>query len=76
MFYQLGERALQVPMRLFAANRASLLKRLRAVPELPKSAIVVLEGGKAQTRHCTDHEDLFRQVSPIWASLTAQDDLI
>lgn len=52
-----------MPMRLFATNRANLLKRLRAVSELPKAAIVVLEGGKTQTRHCTDHEDLFRQES-------------
>lgn len=61
-YYQLGEKALKVPMRLFALNREKLLDRLRKVPNLPKSSIVILEGGKAEMRHCTDHEKLFRQV--------------
>lgn len=61
-YYQLGEKALKVSMQLFALNRKNLLDRLRKDPNLPKSAVVVLEGGKSQYRHCTDHEDLFRQV--------------
>lgn len=61
-FYQLGDKALKVSMQLFAVNRKSLVERLRKVPDLPKSAIVILEGGKTETRHCTDHEHLFRQV--------------
>lgn len=61
--YQLGDKALKVSMSLFAANRQHLLKRLRALPNLPKSSIVVLEGGKSATRHDTDHEDVFRQES-------------
>ena len=61
-YYQLGEKALKVPMRLFALNREKLLDRLRKVPNLPKSSIVILEGGKVDMRHCTDHEKLFRQV--------------
>ena len=60
--YQLGEKALKVSMNLFALNRQNLLNRLRKLPNLPKSSIVVLEGGKSQTRHDTDHEDVFRQV--------------
>lgn len=62
-YYQLGEKALKVPMRLFALNRERLLDRLRNVPDLPKSSIIILEGGKVETRHCTDHEHLFRQVA-------------
>lgn len=62
-YYQLGEKALKVPMRLFALNREKLLDRLRKVPNLPKSSIVILEGGKVDMRHCTDHEKLFRQES-------------
>ena len=61
-FYQLGEKTLKVSMKLFAHNRKSLLDRLRKLNDLPKSSIVVLEGGKSETRHCTDHEKLFRQV--------------
>lgn len=61
-FYQLGEKALKVSMQLFAINRKSLVERLRKLPNLPKSAIVILEGGKVENRHCTDHEKLFRQV--------------
>lgn len=61
-YYQLGDKAIKVSMKLFALNRKSLLDRLRKVPNLPKSAIVILEGGKTETRHCTDHEHLFRQV--------------
>jgi len=63
--YQLGEKALKVSMSLFALNRQNLLNRLRKLPNLPKSSFVVLEGGKSQTRHDTDHEDLFRQVKFI-----------
>ena len=62
--YQLGENALKVSMRLFALNRQNLVERLKkSVPNLPKSSIVLLQGGKAATRHCTDHEELFRQES-------------
>lgn len=62
--YQLGENALKVSMKLFALNRKNLVDRLKkCVPNLPKSSIVLLQGGQATTRHCTDHEDLFRQES-------------
>ena len=62
-FFQLGEKTLKVSMQLFAHNRKNLLDRLRKLTDLPKSSIVLLEGGKVETRHCTDHEKLFRQVS-------------
>lgn len=61
--YQLGDKSLKVFMKLFATNRKNLVERLRKVPGLPKSSVVVLQGGKAQHRHCTDHEELFRQES-------------
>lgn len=61
-YYQLGDKALKVSMQLFKINRTNLLNRLRKQPDLPISAIVLLEGGKSTTRHCTDHEDIFRQV--------------
>lgn len=62
-YYQLGDKALKVSMQLFALNRNNLVERLRKVADFPKSAIVVLEGGKSEYRHCTDHEILFRQVN-------------
>jgi Xaa-Pro dipeptidase len=61
-FYQLGEKSLKVSMKLFANNRKNLVERLRKVKNLPKSSLVLLEGGKSEMRHCTDHETLFRQV--------------
>ena len=61
-FYQLGNKALKVSMQLFALNRSNLLSRLRKDADLDKSSIVLLQGGEAETRHCTDHEPLFRQV--------------
>lgn len=60
--YQLGDKALKVSMKLFALNRKNLLDRLRAHPNLPKSSVILLQGGEAKFRHCTDHEELFRQV--------------
>lgn len=62
--YQLGSDSLKVSMKLFANNRTSLLARLRATnPDLPKSSIILLAGGKGMTRHCSDHEEIFRQES-------------
>ena len=60
--YQLGEKALKVSASLFVKNRQNLLKRLRSLPNLPKASVVVLEGGRSENRHDTDHEDVFRQV--------------
>ena len=68
MFYQLGEKALKVSMKLFALNRKNLVQRLRKVPDLPKSSLVLLQGGFSTNRHCTDHEDIFRQVKSIFNS--------
>ena len=45
--YQLGADALKVSMKLFAFNRQALLARLKKTnPDLPKSSIILLQGGK------------------------------
>lgn len=62
--YQLGNDALKVSMKLFGLNRKNLVDRLKkAVPNLPSNSIVLLQGGKSETRHCSDHEPVFRQES-------------
>ena len=58
----MGLETLSVPMRLFALNRERLCERLQALQDVPPSSIVLLEGGKQETRYCSDHEPLFRQV--------------
>lgn len=62
--YQLGEDSIKVSMKLFAINRKNLIDRIKkSTNNLPKSSIILLEGGKSTNRHCTDHEDIFRQES-------------
>ncbi|KAB1209303.1 Xaa-Pro dipeptidase [Morella rubra] len=56
----------QVPMELHVANREKLLKSLRqhlAELSCPLHGFVFLQGGEEQTRHDTDHIELFRQES-------------
>ncbi|XP_018819043.1 xaa-Pro dipeptidase [Juglans regia] len=56
----------QVPMELHVTNREKLLKSLRHdLSELsrPLHGFVFLQGGEEQTRHDTDHIELFRQES-------------
>ena len=53
-------------MRLFSLNRERLIDRLKQVPEVPKDgAVVLLEGGKQETRYCSDMDTLFRQVGVL-----------
>jgi len=47
---------------MFKQNRDRLCERLRKNPKVPKGAIVVLQGGEADTRNCSDNEPVFRQV--------------
>jgi Xaa-Pro dipeptidase len=61
--FQLGDKSLKVAMRLFALNRRNLIERLKKNSKLPKSSIVLLQGGQSKFRDCTDHEELFRQES-------------
>ncbi|GJP45675.1 hypothetical protein CLOM_g11526 [Closterium sp. NIES-68] len=59
-----GKRTLKVPVSLFNENRQKLAGRMRARLEgWNVHAIVLLQGGESQFRHCTDHEELFRQES-------------
>ena len=51
-----------VPMVMFKQNRDRLCERLRKNEKVTKGAIVVLQGGESDTRYCSDHEPLFRQV--------------
>jgi hypothetical protein len=60
--YQLGDKSLKVAMALFALNRKSLIERLKKQSNLPKSSIILLQGGETKYRYCSDHEDVFRQV--------------
>lgn len=54
-------------MSLYSDNRLRLASKLSSAGPAG-SAIVVLQGGEATTRHETDHEDLFRQESNFhWA---------
>ena len=54
---------------LHAENRRRLVHALRAQPySISKPTVVLLQGGEAQERHETDHEELFRQESNFaWA---------
>jgi hypothetical protein len=47
---------------MFKQNRERLCARLRKNKDVPKGAMVLLQGGEADTRNCSDHEPLFRQV--------------
>ena len=61
--FQLGSETLKVPLALFSLNRQRLVKRLSDNPEVPETgAVVLLEGGKQETRYDSDTEPVFRQV--------------
>ncbi|XP_009605130.1 uncharacterized protein [Nicotiana tomentosiformis] len=55
-----------IPMELHLLNREKLLNSLRehlSSSSRPLQGFVLLQGGEEQTRHCTDHLELFRQES-------------
>lgn len=55
--FERGIHTLSVSVELHAVNRKRLVEKLRQVTALTgKRAVVVLQGGAAETRHCTDHE--------------------
>jgi hypothetical protein len=63
--YCRGDHTLKVSMEMFAENRERLCKRLRCLAgsgKIPTGAIVILQGGPSETRFCSDHEPIFRQV--------------
>lgn len=53
---------MKISMDVFKENRNRLCDRLSNNPEVPRGAIVLLQGGESETRYCSDHEPLFRQV--------------
>ena len=61
--YQLGDKSLKVAMKLFALNRYNLIKKLKENSNLPKSSVILLQGGESKYRYCSDHEEIFRQVN-------------
>ena len=61
--YCLGEHTLKIPMELHKVNRERLCKRLKENKEVPKGAVIVLQGGDEFQRYCSDVEvTTFRQV--------------
>ena len=58
----MGPQCLRVPMDLFATNRRRICERLRAREDVPKGAIVVVQGGEQKQMYCTDADIVFRQV--------------
>ncbi|XP_073461877.1 xaa-Pro dipeptidase [Aquarana catesbeiana] len=61
--YWLGNETLRVPAALFALNRKRVCDRLRNNRNVPKEAVVLLQGGEETNRYCTDTGVLFRQES-------------
>jgi Xaa-Pro dipeptidase len=56
----------KVPMALYRQNRERLVARLEksaGAASALAGGVVLLRGGRAKTRHETDHEHLFRQES-------------
>jgi hypothetical protein len=61
--FSIGDHTLFVPNTLFAENRRRLCQRLRENTNVPRNAIVVLQGGESVSLYDTDVEYVFRQVS-------------
>ena len=61
--YNLGTHTIKVPMKLHQVNRERLCKELRTISDVPKGAVVVLQGGEGHQRYDTDVDvATFRQV--------------
>ncbi len=60
--YWLGNDTLSVSADLFAENRERLCQGLKAEKDVPAGSVVLLQGGEQKQRHCTDTDELFRQV--------------
>lgn len=61
--FNAGPNSYHVPMRLHAETRQKLVNRFKQLKHVPGGSLILLQGGKAQTRDATDHEPLFRQES-------------
>ena len=60
--FRVGPDCLSVPMKLFALNRQRLCEHLRECKDIPRGAVVLLQGGEQTQRYCTDTDIVFRQV--------------
>ncbi|KAK7866927.1 hypothetical protein R5R35_001664 [Gryllus longicercus] len=66
--YDMGPHTLQVPMDLFAENRRRLCARLRRRGDVPRGAVVLLQGGDGVSVYDSDIEYNFRQEAYFqWA---------
>lgn len=54
---------MSIPMELFAQNRRRLSEKLTANKDVPKGAILVLQGGDQTQQYCSDRDIVFRQVN-------------
>eukprot|EP00045_Choanoeca_perplexa_P011086 m.115923 g.115923 ORF g.115923 m.115923 type:complete len:511 (-) comp15508_c0_seq3:74-1606(-) len=59
-YFDMGPHTFRIPMTLFAENRQRLAA---AMKDAGHSGIILLKGGEQETRHDTDHENIFRQES-------------
>jgi hypothetical protein len=58
-----GPRTARVPMSMYAAHRAKLVAAMAASrDDGAPPGVALLQGGAQQSRHDTDHEELFRQA--------------
>ncbi|XP_064486588.1 xaa-Pro dipeptidase-like [Ornithodoros turicata] len=63
-----GPQTLRVPKKLHTLNQQRLSSQLRRHPDVSDGSFVLLRGGESATRHCSDHEPVFRQESYFhWA---------
>mmetsp|Transcript_11876 Transcript_11876/g.18246 ORF Transcript_11876/g.18246 Transcript_11876/m.18246 type:complete len:581 (+) Transcript_11876:77-1819(+) len=60
--YSQGLNTFKVPMAMFEVNRAKVVQSMLEQDPSAKG-LILLEGGKQQTRYDTDHEPVFRQES-------------
>eukprot|EP00897_Mesotaenium_endlicherianum_P000203 jgi/Mesen1/10183/ME000076S09693 len=63
--FWMGKETYKIPMSMYRGNRERLCSELRSSPKTAGkvAGVVLLKGGEQETRHCTDHEPLFRQES-------------
>eukprot|EP00405_Crypthecodinium_cohnii_P016900 CAMPEP_0206461032 /NCGR_PEP_ID=MMETSP0324_2-20121206/25101_1 /ASSEMBLY_ACC=CAM_ASM_000836 /TAXON_ID=2866 /ORGANISM="Crypthecodinium cohnii, Strain Seligo" /LENGTH=535 /DNA_ID=CAMNT_0053932839 /DNA_START=103 /DNA_END=1710 /DNA_ORIENTATION=- len=62
-YFSMGEGTCRVPMSMHAANRAKLCAALRKRSEIPKGAVIALQGGEDRSVYDTDTSWSFKQES-------------
>lgn len=69
----MGEHTLRIPMKMHALNRQRLCKALQENGQAGAGAVVLLQGGDAHQRYCTDVDvTTFRQASYVFIQLISQ----